>query len=701
MILSEDFKYQDAHAFFKNMDKLIKYVNSKQDKINVFYSTPSCYLHSVYLANQTYQLKTDDFFPYGSDEHSYWTGYFISRPALKYYERVGNNFLQVIKQLNALSQLGSSTENQVSYLKEAMGIMQHHDAVAGTEKEHVNSNYALKLFKGIEKSKPIVDKAYAKLLSKKQVPKQLYCDSLNISACEVTEGEVSVAVTLYNPIAHQVNKYISLPVSDNTSFEVLDPSGIQVKSVITPIPKFVQSIPGRKSNAKNQLTFKVTLPPLGIATYLLKKTNSVRKASKLMELNKSEKVFKVKANSSVVLFNTENGLLQGIQVNGKEIPMNLSFHFYKGMNGDNRGASHRASGAYVFRPDGQIPTYQGQNVKSLYTTNELFTEVHQQWTSWLSQVVRVYNDDDVVVFDWVVGPIPVNDTIGKEIILKYETNLTTNNEFYTDANGRQVLKRVINYRPTWDYIITEPVSGNYYPINSRIYIKDVKQNIQMTVLTDRSQGGGSLSNGSVELMVHRRLLHDDAFGVGEPLNEPGVDGKGLVIRGQHYLLTSSISGAAKLHRELSQQLFLQPLITFSNLSEFKSEKDYFDNVQTIYSGLNNTFPQNVHLLTLEPWKDDKYLLRLEHFYQKDEDSVLSKPVSVDLKNLFKQFTITDAVEMTLGGNEKLSEATRLQFKTSTNEIQQNNEKQPSVVDNLKVTLNPMEIKTFVITVSSQ
>lgn len=40
-------------------------------------------------------MKEDDFFPYADGPHMFWTGYFSSRPALKRYERIGYNFLQV------------------------------------------------------------------------------------------------------------------------------------------------------------------------------------------------------------------------------------------------------------------------------------------------------------------------------------------------------------------------------------------------------------------------------------------------------------------------------------------------------------------------------------------------------------------------------------------------------------------------------
>jgi len=40
-------------------------------------------------------------------------------------------------------------------------------------------------------------------------------------------------------------------------------------------------------------------------------------------------------------------------------------------------------------------------------------------------------------------------------------------------------------------------------------------------LPDRAQGGTSLKSGQIELMLNRRILNDDARGVGEPLNETG------------------------------------------------------------------------------------------------------------------------------------------------------------------------------------
>ena len=102
---------------------------------------------------------------------------------------------------------------------------------------------------------------------------------------------------------------------------------------------------------------------------------------------------------------------------------------------------------------------------------------------WASQEISLYDDAKMVEVEWTVGPIPIDDNVGKEIVLRYDTDIQSNGTFYTDANGREVLERIRDYRPTWNYTVLENISGNYYPINSRIWIKD--QQRQFTVLTGK------------------------------------------------------------------------------------------------------------------------------------------------------------------------------------------------------------------------
>lgn len=57
MTMGSDFQYENANMWYKNLDKLIHYVNSLQatgSKVNVLYSTPSCYLQELHRANLTW-----------------------------------------------------------------------------------------------------------------------------------------------------------------------------------------------------------------------------------------------------------------------------------------------------------------------------------------------------------------------------------------------------------------------------------------------------------------------------------------------------------------------------------------------------------------------------------------------------------------------------------------------------------------------
>lgn len=63
------------------------------------YSTPSRYATAVNTHPQTWPIKTDDFFPIAFRPHSYWAGFFTSRPALKAYIRTRGILLQSVNKL--------------------------------------------------------------------------------------------------------------------------------------------------------------------------------------------------------------------------------------------------------------------------------------------------------------------------------------------------------------------------------------------------------------------------------------------------------------------------------------------------------------------------------------------------------------------------------------------------------------------------
>jgi len=168
--------------------------------------------------------------------------------------------------------------------------------------------------------------------------------------------------------------------------------------------------------------------------------------------------------------------------------------------------------------------------------------------------------------------------VSKEIITRFTTSMKSNREFYTDSNGRQTVKRTINSRDSFQYNVTELVAGNYYPVNSHIYLKDQKEHKQLNILVDRAQGGASLEEGQIELMVHRRLFYDDLMGVEEALDEKQSNGNGIVVRGTHFLMLGGNAESDVLRPLLSQEIYKQPRTSF--MATDLSLEDWFSRYNT-------------------------------------------------------------------------------------------------------------------------
>jgi lysosomal alpha-mannosidase len=218
------------------------------------------------------------------------------------------------------------------------------------------------------------------------------------------------------------------------------------------------------------------------------------------------------------------------------------------------------------------------------------------------------------------------------------------------------------------------------------------------------------------MMIHRRLVYSESTSLGEPLNETAF-GKGLVVRGKHILIFETPINSAIIHRVNAQQLYMHPIATFALTND--SYEIYSTNYRQTWSAIKDEMPLNIHLLTFDQLGSEKYLIRIEHFFQQNEDAIFSKAVKIDLQKLFNnQGQIIDLIELTLAANLPLNDMKRLNWTTNDNQSSHWNINSKifsfhlimSLIDfvcdllermSLKdttITLNPMQIKTFQVTV---
>ncbi|XP_040026054.2 lysosomal alpha-mannosidase [Gasterosteus aculeatus] len=689
MTMGSDFQYENANLWYKNLDKLIRYVNAQQargGRVNALYSTPSCYLQELHRANLSWALKTDDFFPYADAAHDYWTGYFTSRPALKRYERISNGRLQTCNQLEVLggpiSRNGPFGKGDSETMKKAVAVAQHHDAVSGTEKQHVADDYARRLASGWQRCQVLVSNSLAALSG--STAERIYCDNLNISVCPLTESSKKFSVNVYNPLVRAVIWPVRLPVN-GTSYEVSDAEGRSVDCQVVPVSAETQAVRRSRGSAPNELVFQVRAPPLGFNTYsvsLLRDGPPPAPAQRRAPTAIQNQFLRA-------TFDPATGLLSGLSnlETKRTIKLTQNFFWYNASDGNNT-RSNQPSGAYIFRPNSSTPFLISPAAKTEVIQTPVLQEVRQRFAPWVSQVVRLHADSRALELEWTVGPLPIRDNLGKEVITRLDTSIKTAEYFYTDSNGREMLQRKKDFRPTWKLRQSEPIAGNYHPINSRAFIKDDED--QLTVVTDRSQGGASIHNGSLEIMLHRRLLYDDVRGVAEPLNETSsVFPEGLVVRGRLLLSLQRPDGAADAHRPLAQQEVLQPTLSFT-------DGEPHPNTRLQFSALQAALPPAVHLLTLTRWDEDSVLLRLEHQFQRRESKRNSGPVTVNLQKLFSTLEVLGVSELNLSANQWKDEMTRLDWTPQMEEKPLL--KRPGDPSALEVTLMPMEIRTFLLRV---
>ncbi|KAJ6686995.1 ALPHA-MANNOSIDASE [Salix purpurea] len=358
---------------------------------------------------------------------------------------------------------------------------------------------------------------------------------------------------------------------------VRDSSGGEIESQLLPISnatlhirKYVKAYLGESPHdaLKYWLAFSASLPPLGFNTYIVSGAKQAGPSSTISLVQTSNEstneTIEVGQGSLKLLYSADEGKLSHY-LNSRSLVTSTagqSYSYYTGNDGTDKDP--QASGAYVFRPNSTLPIKPQYQVPLTVMRGPLLDEVHQQLNSWISQVTRVYKGKEHAEVEFTIGPIPVDDGIGKEITTQITTTIKSNRTFYTDSNGRDFIQRVRDTRTDWELQVNQPIAGNYYPVNLGIYVQD--NSTELSVLVDRSMGGSSLVDGQIELMLHRRLLHDDSRGVGEVLNETVcvLDRcEGLTIQGKFFLRIDQLGEGAKWRRTFGQEIYSPVLLAFT------------------------------------------------------------------------------------------------------------------------------------------
>uniref|UniRef100_A0A2P2KS65 Alpha-mannosidase n=1 Tax=Rhizophora mucronata TaxID=61149 RepID=A0A2P2KS65_RHIMU len=585
--MGTDFKYQYAHTWFRQMDKLIHYVNM-DGHVNALYSTPSIYTDAKHASKEYWPVKTNDFFPYADRVNAYWTGYFTSRPALKRYVRMMSGYYLAARQLEVFKGRSNTGPNTDS-LADALAIAQHHDAVTGTEKQHVANDYAKRLSIGYTEAERLVATSLACLMESTShtgcqitTTKFQQCPLLNISYCPASENDLShgenLIVVVYNSLGWKRVDVVRIPIIKEDII-VRDSEGREIESQLLPLADahvdlrnyYVQAYLGRtpKETPNYWLAFPVSVPPLGFSTYSISRAKRAGAFSTKSSVHTFQGIDKstlqVGQGNVKLTFSADKWKCTNY-VNDRNAVKELveqSFSFYAGYNGTSDKNPQNA-GAYIFRPNGTFSIKPQEQVPLTVMRGPIVDEVHQRINQWIYQITRLYRDREHVEVEFVVGPIPIDDGIGKEIATQITTKLATNKTFFTDSNGRDFIRRILDYRRDWNLEVNQPVAGNYYPINLGIYIQDDQK--ELSVLVDRPLGGSSIVDGQIELMLHRRLLLDDSRGVAEALNETDCvldDCKGLTIQGKYYFRIDPVGEGAKWRRTFGQEIYSPLLLAFS------------------------------------------------------------------------------------------------------------------------------------------
>eukprot|EP00048_Salpingoeca_helianthica_P001784 m.51619 g.51619 ORF g.51619 m.51619 type:complete len:1134 (-) comp11716_c0_seq2:511-3912(-) len=339
-----DFAHQNAYRSFKQMDKLIAYVNADPSlNATVQYSFFSDYAKAVHQEPVTWPLhkpSDGDFFPYADHPHAYWTGYYTSRPALKQFIRTratiarNTEFLHTVLTKTDASYNATDVYERLDVMRQAIGVAQHHDAVSGTEKQHVSDDYHIQLQQGTDACNGVLPSLVAQLATKTTAPVL----TLSSTVLNTLQAGSYLPVVLFNSLGWSRSDFVAL-LTNRTDLIVVDESGALLPSQINPVPHFNLDYSAATSQ---RLFFQTNVPALGIITVFV-----AVDAARARRGVPSAGISNISSMEYQLSFSA-SGRLSSISNVHAGITRGVAQDFFEYVSASQ---SEQNSGAYVFRPE--------------------------------------------------------------------------------------------------------------------------------------------------------------------------------------------------------------------------------------------------------------------------------------------------------------------------------------------------------------
>ncbi|KAL0244362.1 hypothetical protein GEMRC1_008446 [Eukaryota sp. GEM-RC1] len=526
--VGDDFKFKQANKQYENWERLIENINSRNDDVEIFWSTPEMYLEAINKEKKEFPVFYNDFFPYADNSDSYWSGFYSTSPVLKGKVRENERWLKYADLVGSLALVETSREKSTEFSsflslldgpRKTVALLQHHDAITGTAKHATIQDYDHQLDIGLEKSKESLLESI-KVITGQSVSQVIQLIG-PISVIVVNPDHVDVTVVRLRLTVDPEFKCFEIVDSKGKKLEfsikpsIIDPSfdGVdQSLSSLIDVDVIVNVLPFSVSSIKLIECKRNGFMKQSESIHIFDQTfDSFRSAlSTFTMLTGSEIIDKEEETFSGIDIESPNhkvkinkyGELQSITVNGKPFKVSSSFREYQ---------SHR-SGSYLFRPDTKALPMTLTVSKVLVTQSKIDGTV----TVWYKEGIAVkWSINDIRGLE---TEFSVKASENREVVVDFKASFLDDQlDYYTD-NGLEMVLRNSH---------SSMIAADYLPSVSRIALSSSDSFV--TLLHSQAVGTRSDKN-SVEVMVARNLKDDDGRGIGQGNRDSSIARHSMAIK---------------------------------------------------------------------------------------------------------------------------------------------------------------------------